>query len=314
MRFRSRMKRFLILVIMVIVLLGLYFGYEYLQNTSLGEYDQETTANTGFPLSFAGDKIIKLTNVSNNLVVLTAKQLAFYTDKGRETVSYQHGGESPMIKTDGKYTVYYEIGGNKVNVYNNTNKQMQYPTEFANQILFCEITREGYLAVVTRHEKSSALLTLYDPKGSEYYKWTVIQERIAGLVIQKNGMKGAALIYGVKNGTGYSKIVGMDFTKEAPVFETEIKKSIGYSIEQKNSGNYHIISDDKLIAINTKGEIVTESKFPSSVQYLSNEKVDFTAIVTGNNENEINTLKIYDNSGEETNEFITESNITNVFT
>ncbi|MCL2013927.1 MAG: DUF5711 family protein [Oscillospiraceae bacterium] len=279
-RRQSRIKSLLVLLLIAALALAAYFAFDYLQKSSSASNGADGAA-AGFPLSFSGEEIIKLESAKNFLVVLTDKQLAFYTSKGRREQTRQHGGDAPMIKANGSYVVLYESRGNALNVYFGASEQPQFSFETANQISLCEITPDGYLAVVTSHEKYESVLTVYRPDGSEAYKWNSAKEQILSLSLSKGGNKVAMLTLASLDGVIQTNVTDYDLKNNKENFRMSLDGAAGISITQKAFGGYHIVCQDRIVSLAPNGDVLYENRFDGMPRFFCNRESDNTAVILG---------------------------------
>lgn len=164
---RRRRRRIQALVLAVLVVAGILFyqtgAYLTFATRAADLYESLLIAarpGDGFPMDFAISGFVKTEPMADNgLAVLGEKEMALISSSGRDW-RVQHNYMTPGLSAGNTRVVLYSRGGREYTVEGRTRTIAEITTP--QDISFCEMSPDGWLAVVTSSRFSSRL-TVLDP-------------------------------------------------------------------------------------------------------------------------------------------------------
>mgnify|MGYP003006464128 FL=1 len=123
-----------------------------------------------FPLTFDESSVNVIKQLSDGIVRVDDRNIAFYDESGNKISDNSHNFANPVVRTSGKRVLVYDNGGNSFRVLNKKGELLS--KDIDQSILLAEIAPDSTVAVVTQTEKYAAVLTVYDSSGAEIYQWS----------------------------------------------------------------------------------------------------------------------------------------------
>ncbi|MCL2088222.1 MAG: DUF5711 family protein [Oscillospiraceae bacterium] len=275
---RKRQLRRIAAVAVIGLIMGLiyFYGNRYAGLESDGLFYTDGGA-AGFPVSLGGDNALRFSETKNNLALLTDKQMFFYSKNGKRLLANPHGYSKPSMKTENGFTVTYDIGGNSFDVYSRAG--LLYNKTPAHKILFCEINRNGYVALAAEDERYEGSVTVFDPSGKEVFKWFSAVEMLVGISLSKDNKTCAVVTAGVSGGLIRSSVYGLDFTKEQETFRTILDNKMALGISLKDGGGHHVIYDGGVAALDSSGNILNDTVLGGKLQIFDTSSSTHSLLV-----------------------------------
>ncbi|MEG0895384.1 MAG: DUF5711 family protein [Oscillospiraceae bacterium] len=174
----------------------------------------EKNQENSFPVIIKNEKIIKQGVSNNGLVVLTSNNVLFYSNNGTRQNKIVHGYTNPVIDICNKRVLTYDMGGNSLRI-DSANKEIS-SNQMQEQILCAKINQMGNVACITSNEQYMSIITVYDSKMNEIYKY-YSTDRIFNIEFNENNIIATAVT--TRNGFPAATIIDLDINKE-----TENKK------------------------------------------------------------------------------------------
>ena len=172
-RRRSRVRRIVLLALLAVVLLiwligtfgtGFALTRDLMESARIG-----LSGGGGFPVRTGIDEVLRAEPLAGGFVELGKNDLVVYSAAGRQVNSIQHGYSRPALTMGDRRFCLYNRAGTEARVESRT--QTLHTFSFEQPILLCSMAPGGSLAVVTRSERHTAELTLYDPAMKPGYTW-----------------------------------------------------------------------------------------------------------------------------------------------
>ena len=113
-----------------------------------------------FPLTFDESSVNVIKQLSDGIVRVDDRNIAFYDESGNKISDNSHNFANPVVRTSGKRVLVYDNGGNSFRVLNKKGELLS--KDIDQSILLAEIAPDSTVAVVTQTEKYAAVLTVYD--------------------------------------------------------------------------------------------------------------------------------------------------------
>lgn len=180
-------------------------------------------SGAGFPYSLTGVSASDLSVTNSDLVLLDDASVRVIDSTAKEISDIQHSFDHPMLETASGRILLYDIGAKQFRVQSKTRVLFEKQTDY--MILTAALGRDGSVAVATRADGAESMLTVYDKKHKEAFRWACAKEHIVSCDISDNGKMYAVAVLGVDNGSVYSKVYIFDKKKTEPYASFEYKDS-----------------------------------------------------------------------------------------
>lgn len=260
---RKIIRRILFSFFILCIGIGIFFIVEAIsQNNSAHASDESQ-----FPVNLKGVEAISLQATNRSLTVLGESNLYFYAADAEREFSVKHGFSNPVLEIGDNKAVTYDQGGHNIRIDTRSGELKEIETE--SQILFCKISSDGYLAVVTFEDRFNSSITIYNQDYEQIYRYKESNYYITGFDFI-NGQKGVLMTQTVSNGDFCTVVYGLDFHKstETEFFTTELNGVVGYSVNAKQNGNIFITGNTGITVLNEKGDIESSYIYANEMRFL----------------------------------------------
>lgn len=129
------------------------------------------TPGEGFPVRTGISELYQLEELSGGFVALGKQDLVLFSSTGRQLRSIQHGYARPGLAAGNTRFCLYSRGGRELRV--ESRSQTLYTDTLLNDILLCDMSNNGSLAVATVSSRYTAELTVYSPSFQFRYGWNM---------------------------------------------------------------------------------------------------------------------------------------------
>lgn len=180
-------------------------------------------SGNGFPYSMSGITASDLLNAGSDLVLFDDSGIRVIDSTAKEISNIEHNFDHPIAESSGGRILLYDIGANQFRIQSKTRVLFEKKTDYL--ILTAALGKDGLCAVATRADGAESMLTVYDKKYKEVFRWACAKEHIVSCDVSDNGKKYVVAVLGVENGSVYSKVY---------VFEKD-KTDFSASFEYKDS-------------------------------------------------------------------------------
>ncbi len=274
-KYRRKKKRkklymyMLIGLLVLIVLTAIFFIVETVMQNSKAAQENKGT----FPISIKGEEPFELSVVKRDLLVTGGSKMIFYQMDAEKDGEIVHGLANPVVKTSKDRVLSYDEGGYVVRLDNKNGNVSTLKTQ--TQILFCEISDDGYIAVATFEERFNAAITIYNDDFDQLYKYNESKYYVTGFdFISKQ--KGVLVMQTTTGAELSSVIYGLDFTKDenTEYFQKTLDGEIVYSAESKSNGNIGLVTANGFILLDKNGEEIQRHSYTNTVRFISDEQSD----------------------------------------
>lgn len=213
-------------------------------------------AGPGYPYSLSGINAVDLSVTNSDIVLLSDSEVRVIDSTAKEISNIQHNFDHPLMETSSGRILVYDIGGKSFKLHSKTRVLFENQTE--NIILTAALGHDGSVAVATKASGSESMLTVYDKKHSEAFKWACAKENIVSCDISPNGKFYVASVLGVDNGAVYSKVYIFDKKKTEAVASFEYPGSALTKVR--------FLGNDNIIVFgNNVCEIIKDNKTQSKI-------------------------------------------------
>lgn len=294
---KKLLKRLLIfLAIAVIALFGFSVYRSYTEEGTFDLFDLFHTSSS-FPVRLSGNTVVESRMMGNTIVLLTDRDCAFYTKRGSEIQKQSHGFADPNLKTSSKRALLYDLDGTKFMTASKTGVMLE--KELSNRIVFGEIAENGTIAMVTHDDHYACRLTVYNETGEEIFKWYSAEQLITAVDFTDHGSGCVVASINTSGGLMQTSVYGLDFSKQDPLFSTDLENCMAVSIQQKSNGNLQLVTDRSMITLKENGELVSTYSFQKDLKNYSGQLDGYTVLLLGEDVKSQQTAVVLDANGEQ---------------
>lgn len=294
-RKRFMQRSFLIVTVILLAFFAFFVIKKVVDNNSFGS-DKAPI----FPYNLQGESPQELLVSKDSLVVTTGSAVRFMSDNAKVTNKNKHGFSKPVTKVSGKYTLTYDQGGYGISL--DTKSGNVKKLKVKNQILFCEVSSDGRVAVASGDSKYTSGVAVYDSSLTKPLCTYYMNEYVMALTFTgSNQIVVAAQT--VSTGVMETVLYGVVFNKDKEEFKTTIEGSVVYSLGLKSGNRMTLVCDDRILFLDKKGKELGSYEFQSSLLFVENASNGYTVIAQRNTVNPNQTdLLVFDSKGKKTAE------------
>lgn len=245
---------------------------------------RETIVNDGklaegnFPVKVSTSSKYNIVSFDSRFAVLTDTHFYTFESSGKSLYSKQHSMSNPIMKTSSKRALLYDIGGY---TFTNENKgKTAYKKTLENQIIFAEISRKDYTAVVTKSDKYACEMMVYDENGKQIF-FSSSSQKITGIEFNNDGTGCIATIISSKEGKMVTNFQGYKFDKNEIQWSSLPLETLVINSAYSSNGNIAAIGDTGFFILKSDGTIDFSYTYVADLCGYSTSG-DVTAIIENN--------------------------------
>ncbi len=204
----------------------------------------------GYPITIDGTDIEQsnLKMIDNRLVYVSDTSVVVLNNKGGTIQNIQHNYSKPYIETNGNEGILYNLGGKEYKTFSKS--EVLNSDTLSDNIISADIASNGTYAIITETNGYLSKLTAYLNDNTEMYKYSFSEYYINDVSLSSDGQRVCVSGISSKNGTIFSCIYVIDFSKETPISSYEFTDSIIYDLCYLDNGNIAFIADNSAGIIN----------------------------------------------------------------
>ena len=192
------------------------------------------------------------------LLLVNNEGITAVDSRGREAWSISCVATSPVVEVKNKYIMLADISGRTVNVYRRDKLEFQIKTE--KEILSAKLNKNGYIAAVTDEAGYKGVLTVYNRRGREIFKWHSGTGYIGDAeLLPDNGVVVSQIM--TDRDKVYSRILIPDMKDGGEAKCTAELEGLVMKLECGDGGDITAISDSALCGFKKNGKKVFEVSF-----------------------------------------------------
>lgn len=172
-------------------------------------------------------------------------------------------------------------------------------------VITATINKNGYYAIATEEKGYKALITVYNTKDEEIFKWHSADNYITGLSLSPDNKTLAASTMNYGEDKQKNMLYVFKFSQEKPLSLTEIKSNFIAKVKYVSSSKILIVSSDDILMISPKGNILWQTSFDG--EKLIDYSINDSSVVTANLSTSAllgkTVVNIYNYNGQKTGSF-----------
>lgn len=223
----------------------------------------------GYPISLGGTNPLDITVCGRSVFLLTKNSLTAFSSAGKQLYTVNHGYSNPVLTASEKRVLTYDQGGYQFRV--DTNKSAMGSKKLSEKITCAAVANNGYVAVATQTERYAINLTVYDTSMKEVMSWSASDKIITAIDFNNRGSECVIAAYSVENGSASTKVITLEIKKSKPVrFEKSFSGMIPISVDYKDGGRIGVVTDQKALILDDKGETKSEYVYNGTLVGFTN--------------------------------------------
>lgn len=231
-----------------------------------------------FPISINKSSANILCTLDNNIISADDTNIYIYDENGKKTNSFVHNLTSPIVRVADKRILVFDNGGNELKVYNKSDEI--YTKTIDENILYAEICKNGYTAVITETEKYPSSLTVFDNNGDEIYRWSS-GKRIIDISFNDSGNGCYITTFSSDDGLLQSVIYYVKFNSTEEKMKSEKLSTLVIDTYENSNGEIWAVGDDRFYKIDNDGKILLEYEYTDELKSYSLNKNIASVVVDG---------------------------------
>lgn len=233
------------------------------------------------------------------IITASTSDMAIYTATGKKTLHLNESFVSPQIVASQKYSIIYDLGGNKFSVYNSFTRvhteKMQFPISFAT------VGDNGWFAIVSKDNTHTSVVYLYDDDFNLKCTYSYASKYVFSASINDRGNR-IAIVTTEADVSGekfHTRVEIYEPKKTEPRATSRISAGLPCGSCFTDDGALQLLCTDGLYIINeNNGTLKNKFNFNSQKVRKSSLTKDGCAVVISNNKGTIeNTVIVFNKSG-----------------
>ncbi len=162
--------KLVIIIVLVIAAAVVWLNAEKIFEPFRGiasQIDTKTSLDAGFPIELPASGDYAFDRMGDGFSLLTDTYLFMYDTDGAQVFALKHGYSNPEKTLSSKRIMLYDKAGYKFGMYSRTSLLFQHATD--DKIVYASVGSDNLAAVVTRSDRYSNILYVYDDGGNWKY-------------------------------------------------------------------------------------------------------------------------------------------------
>ncbi len=205
-----------------------------------------------FPISTDSEVVNdgNFSRIDRNLVFASDTKFVTLNNYGRTIFENPQAFSTPVLTqaADSDLSLTYNLGGKGFSIY--TLDSLVYTGEAEDNIIVADISKSGTYALVTEKDGYLSKLYVYNEDNQQIFAYSFADYYITCVSLDSKGE--SAVLSGVSahDGTQYSAVYMLNFTKEEPVIFEEFEDNMLYYVEHLTNNYVCIIGDTSCYTMN----------------------------------------------------------------
>ncbi|MEA5050143.1 MAG: DUF5711 family protein [Oscillospiraceae bacterium] len=234
----------------------------------------------GYPVVLDGAGAVDEKQMSMAYAVLSEETVTIYSQRGSLLAAFAHSFITPELTAAGNRAVLYNVGGKELVVYNRTSELARLSTEF--NIVDAAVCRSGTLAVLTRSDKYTAQLNVYN---NGKYESAMTWQSNAGFPLlvrlQPDGSTAAVACVTANDGRPETVLTVIDTRDAAVRFTAHVD---GIAADIIVGSGVTVVTDEKAVLFSGGGEEkATYAYGDAPLLYVAHDEGAGLALAFGDN-------------------------------
>ena len=213
-------------------------------------------AAEGTEIRYDADSGNRFAVYRGDLVVANNGGVSLFDPSGNLTMSDPFSMSNPVIVTDGKYLVVYDLGGYYLKIYNSFS--ILHEQSFDYRIQSAATNVNGYVCVATSEKSYHSALYVYNDDFQQVYKWLSSDKFITDCAISSANEITLSTLR-AENGDLVCELTGLSIGKGEADFAFSAREELPIEILPYRYGSLYL--SDRALRLIREGEIVSGIPF-----------------------------------------------------
>lgn len=307
----NKKTRPLIIFAFIFLLIFLLFVFQNLLEVIIGKHIEKTNIS----IETEADISFDINAYDNSVAVLSSQGFKKYDEQGNEQWRNFVKFQNPVLYKAGNYVLQTDKGGREVYlIYKDT---VKYNFKTNESIQFAAVNSSGCFAIATNESGYKSLITVYNNKGEELFKWYSAENYVVDVDISPNNKAVAISTFVSSQNEVTSNLLVFDMNSEVPVSKNLYEENLIFDVEFLKNNTIVALGDKKAVCIKKNGEKKWEIEYngrqihtyyiaKSNIVLAMSQMSDIGVVGSGS---EIN---IYNSKGKQTGKFNAEGKIISI--
>lgn len=206
----------------------------------------------GFPVSFSSKAIRSIKAVGAHVYVLTDESLSLVSPSGAYRLLSVIDYVEPVIKSNGKYGLVFDRLTGKYLLFSNEKVLLEGEATDKAQILNAAVGADGSFLIASKGTESASLLSYYDKRGKELFRWSCAKDHIVSLSLAENRRDILVAALNAKKGEIVTKLYLLDVYSDQTQWEYSLSGVAAIDCFFLSSGKIAVMCSDRRVVIDVK--------------------------------------------------------------
>lgn len=250
---RRTIWRIVIVVLVVALVAAAWVHWDVVAPDKLWTAFQDAVSGSvgSYPVDLSGSEPRRLEQVEGYTVVLTESHLTYLNSDGAEVNRYTCTYAEPLVRTEGKYLLVAEQGGQRIQLTTRSKVELELKTE--QKIRTVALNDEGQFAVLTDGPQGYAVqITVYDKSGKVLYTRNS-NRTVTDVVLSPDGATISAVSVEAVDGTLNTRLEVYSTTSASPDAQCtyQAENELLYRSAYLSDGTLVAIGEGSVVLMNT---------------------------------------------------------------
>ena len=177
----------------------------------------------------------------NNIVSIRKNRLDIYDMNGRKNFTSGLVYSNPVLKTSERYIITYDLGANKMEIFNSFSKIYTYKGD--RPIYGAQVTDRGNVAYITSEKGYRSAVYVMDSAFNIIFGCKFGEDFIVGADIDDKARRLAVAGFSAHDGDYLGRVILYDTNSEEPIKKTEITGEQPYRIKLHEEGIFAVFEN-----------------------------------------------------------------------
>ena len=258
-------KRLIAVAVIVVLLFGIVFfafNSDKLSFHNISNFFKYGVFNSNseesFPLDIKGERIAagNFLRIGQDICYSSDTKTRLLNNYGRTVFSAQHAFINPVLTVCGKGALVYNLGGTGYQLIDKEGEV--FTEEMTDDILVADYSDSGIYAIVTESGGYLSKLYVYNEKHEQIFAYSFADYYVTSVSLNSSGSRAVVAGVSALNGVNIASLYVLDFTKDTPVYFSELENNIIYKVMYVTDKYACAVGRSSSFALNTyNGELET---------------------------------------------------------
>ena len=213
------------------------------------------------------DEASSICYYKNNIAVLRKNRIDIYDMNGKRNFTSKLVYSNPILKTSDKYIIAYDLGMNKLEIFNSSSRLFEYKGD--KPVYNAQVTDRGNVVYVTEEKGYNSAVYVMNNGFSVIFRCLFEKDYIVCADIDDKAEKLAVAGFFAQDGDYLSRIILYETHSEEPIKKIEVYGEQPYGVKLNENGAFAVF-ENSLKFYNSKGDEISSYNFMyRSIQQMS---------------------------------------------